>query len=199
MSTPARLSQHRHHVRLAATWHEADRASDPNSHLLWVDTFATAGNLVDTPAGLPGAISQSITGDPQWGEFTTTFADRLHVVGLRGARAAGQYIAQQCLAAEQGATACNAANFVLIAGIEPTSCAHYNPANIVTAGAVIDAMYRAGYRRASAECRLAVAGYRALQLSLVRFLNDTDAGQQFVQENGQTALQELVTESDLLA
>lgn len=200
MSTSASLGQHRHHVRLAATWHEVHHISDPNSKLLWVDTFATHNaTLTEPPTGLARHITESLADDPQWIEFTATTAHRFHTVGLQGARAAGQHIAQLRLAAEHDATINDQTNFVLVAGIEPATGAHYNPANMVTAGAIIDAMYRTGYRRASAESRLAVAGYRAMQLSLVRFLNDTDSGRHFVQNKGQAALQQLVTDSDLLA
>lgn len=173
------------------------------SQIYWIDAFAQESDSTEDALTATGLGRETSTPE-ELRAWLETRSSQIHVVGLSNAKKIGGLIAERLLQTETTTPVetsqivdgeeTMAANIVLIAA--PTLGAGHDwcAANTITAGAVIDAMYTAGYRRASAECRLAVAGYRSTKRGLARFLNDTDSGQEFVRKNGIAALQQIVAD-----
>lgn len=195
--------QHKHRVRFAGTWRQVDSIVDDTSQIYWIDAFAQESDSADDVLTARSLGHETPTSQ-ELSTWLETRSSRIHVVGLSNAQKIGGLIAERFLqtetttAVETSKTvdgeAIRMTNVVLVAAPTLGTGHDWCAANTITAGAIIDAMYTAGYRRASAECRLAVAGYRSTKRGLARFLNDTDSGQEFVRNHGIAALQQVVAD-----
>lgn len=200
MDPTADSGQRQHRVRLAGTWRQTDALTDQMSKIYWVDAFAEPGPG-DTRVLTPSCLQDSASVDPTLRAWLENPAHSLEVVALSNAADIGQALAATCCAADENNAPDSAksatrpapddANFVLTCAPTYRDGSDWCAANTVTAGALIHNMYGAGYRRASAECRLAVAAYRSASHGLARFLNDTESGQHYVRRYGLAALQKV--------